>query len=260
MAAPRLTCIPAAAAPVVAVIRRGPSAWTQIGRWNIERATYEPGAWVRARIYEDRCDLSPDGRWLAYFSLRGSARPDWPAGLTYIAISRLPWVRALAAWSTCGTWTRGVHFVDERRVWELGDPDVGDDAPVRKRFGMKVSGPLAYPIEHRRGWRESDDSPRREARGPWDEQIDELVMTKSRPGDPDQELRRAITGYTLWTDSAEHPLPDVQWADWHADGRLLVATKDGRLQVRDAGSVEWEHDLARYEPAPIAPPAEASHW
>jgi len=75
----------------------------------------------------------PDGRWLAYFTLRGSARPDWPAGDTYIAISRLPWVKALAAWSTCGTWTRGVHFVDDRRVWELGEPDVGETDLARLR-------------------------------------------------------------------------------------------------------------------------------
>ena len=100
---PRLYCIPATAAPVVAVIRRGPSAWTQIGRWNLDRGTYDAGAWVRARVYPERCDLSPDGRWLAYFTLRGSTRPDWPVGATYIAISRLPWLKALAAWSTCGT-------------------------------------------------------------------------------------------------------------------------------------------------------------
>jgi hypothetical protein len=260
VAAPRITGIPAAAAPIVAVVRRGPSAWTQIGRWDVEHATYEPGAWVRARVYEDRCDLSPDGRWLAYFTLRGSARPDWPAGLTYIALSRLPWMRALAAWSTCGTWTRGVHFVDDRRVWELGDPDVGNATPCRKRFGMKVSAALAYPVEHRRGWHETDDSPPREARGHWDEQIDALVMTKPRPGTAGEELRRAIDGYSLRTAASEHALPDVQWADWHPDGRLLVATTDGRLQIRAGEAVEWEHDLAPYEPAPEAPPPEAARW
>jgi len=257
---PRITCIPAAAAPIVAVIRRGPSAWTQIGRWDVEHASYEPGAWVRARVYEDRCDLSPDGRWLAYFTLRGSARPEWPAGITFIAISRLPWVRALAAWSTCGTWTRGVHFVDDRRVWELGEPDVGDAGPCRRRFGMKVSAALAYPVEHRRGWRETDESPPREARGHWDERIDGLVMAKPQPTDATRELRRGIAGYTLHEAATERALPDVQWADWHRDGRLLVATIDGRLQIRAGGSIEWERDLARDAPDPTSPPAEASRW
>jgi len=276
---PRLYCIPATAAPVVAVIRRGPSAWTQIGRWDLERGTYDAGAWARARIYPERCDVSPDGRWLAYFTLRGAARPDWPAGSTYIALSRLPWLKALAAWSTCGTWTRGVHFVDDRRVWELGEPDVGDAAPCRKRYGMRVSAPLAFAAEHRRGWRESDGSPPREQRGHWDEKIDGLVMEKPRPGDGDVVLHahgyyaafRAMLpsdtldfGYELRIDDTQHELPDVQWADWDARGRLLVATTDGRLQIR-AGSpraltVEWETELAPLAPDPQPPPRDASRW
>jgi len=276
---PRLYCIPATAAPVVAVIRRGPSAWTQVGRWDVDQGTYEAGAWVRARIYPERCDLSPDGRWLAYFTLRGSARPDWPAGDTYIAISRLPWVKALAAWSTCGTWTRGVHFVDDRRVWELGEPDVGNVAPCRKRFGMRVSAPLAFAAEHRRGWTETDDSPPRASRGHWDEQIDGLVMEKARPGDAQSTLRahgyyaafRAKLpsddfdfAYELRVGDTEHTLAGVQWADWDARGRLLVATTDGRLQIRtgtprDPGPL-WETDLAPLQPDPQPPPSDASQW
>src|SRR4029077_20683872 len=107
--------------------------------------------------------------------------------------------------------------------------------------------PLAYPVEHRRGWRETADSPPRVARGHWDQQIDRLVMQKSRPGDPERELRRDIDGYAVRAGRHEHPLPDVQWADWDAYGRLLVATKVGRLEIRtghDVMTVGWAHDLA----------------
>jgi hypothetical protein len=172
-------------------------------------------------------------------------------------------VKALAAWSTCGTWTRGVHFVDDRRVWELGEPDIGDASSCRKRFGMKVSAPLAYPVEHRRGWRETADSPPRVARGHWDEQIDRLVMQKLRPGDPERELRRDIDGYTVRSGRLTIPLPDAQWADWDARGRLLVATKRGWLQIRsgtDFAAVDWAHDLAPAAPDPQPPPADASRW
>ena len=31
-------------------------------------------------------------------------------------------------------------------------------------------------------------------------------------------------------------LDDLQWADWDGDGRLLAATRSGRLQVRDIAS------------------------
>jgi len=56
-------------------------------------------------------------------------------------------------------------------------------------------------------------------------------------------------------------LEDVQWADWDARGRLLVATLDGRLQIRDVdGSVVWEADEADLTPDPAPPPAEARVW
>jgi hypothetical protein len=71
-------------------------------------------------------------------------------------------------------------------------------------------------------------------------------------------------GYDLRIDNSVVELPDVQWADWSGDGRLLVATTDGRLQVR-AGDprdleVVWEADLAHFEPDPQPPPSEASRW
>ena len=40
---------------------------------DLEAPAYEPGAWLRGTIYPQRCDLSPDGRWFAYFALKASA-------------------------------------------------------------------------------------------------------------------------------------------------------------------------------------------
>jgi hypothetical protein len=47
-------------APVVSVIRRGPSDRMRLSRWDLERAAYEPGTWLRGTIYPQRCE----GRWL----------------------------------------------------------------------------------------------------------------------------------------------------------------------------------------------------
>ncbi len=57
-------------------------------------------------------------------------------------------------------------------------------------------------------------------------------------------------------------LEDVQWADWDRRGRLLVATTDGRLQVREpnGSDVVWELDLSADVPDPEPPPAEAREW
>ena len=58
-------------------------------------------------------------------------------------------------------------------------------------------------------------------------------------------------------------LVDVQWADWHRDGRLLVATTDGRLQIRSGDpplEIVWEADMNRFTPNPQPPPPDASRW
>lgn len=60
------------------------------------------------------------------------------------------------------------------------------------------------------------------------------------------------------------PLDGVQWADWDGEGRLLAATVDGKLQIRDGsmttGTVLAEVDLAALRPQPAPPPREAHRW
>ena len=71
-----------------------------------------------------------------------------------------------------------------------------------------------------------------------------------------------ITEYALVERGRSQPLADAQWADWDSDGRLLVATRDGRLQIRAGGdfSVVSEVDLSPLTPTPSPPPADASRW
>ncbi len=249
-----------------------------IGRWDLGAPAYLPGAWLAGTIYPQRCDLSPDGRWFAYFALKPSAR--WELGTTYVAISRLPWLTALAGWATNGTWTRGVHFLEDRSVWEVSEPpDLGDLGPVRKVFGMRPSRADSFAIERRRGWTETADTPSRAPDDAWDERRgDAIVMEKARPGS-DGSTRITVRGtyaagrelhgvrtdirYELHEDGRSGHLDDVQWADWDARGRLLIATVDGRLQIRDieaGGAVTWEADEAAHTPDPTPPPAEARLW
>ncbi len=181
---PRLFGIPATRSPVVAILRRGPSDWSQVNRWDPEAGTFEHGSWIHANLYPQRCDLSPDGRWFSYFTLRQKA--EWTAGPTYIAISRLPWLTALAAWGTCGTWTCGLHFVEHRRTWEVGPPAEGDIEPLRERygFGLELTRPPVFAVERRRGWTETADSPPYDAEQDlWDiRRTPRLTMEKPRPG------------------------------------------------------------------------------
>jgi len=279
MPPPRLFGIPATRAPIVAVLRRGPSDWSHVGTWDTERAEYVPGAWLHGNLYPQRCDLAPDGRWFCYFTLNVPAK--WKAGGTYVAIARLPWLTALAAWGTCGTWTRGLHYVEDRDVWQVGAPDEGDAAPCRKRLGLAFTRPATFAVERRRGWTETPDTPPRRPDDMWDERRAEAVtMAKARPGSggaatltvrgyfaafregPASEPPDAH--YAILEDGIARPMTDAQWADWAADGRLLVATVDGRLQIcdyaRSGRSVRSEVDLSGLTPSPAPPPEEASRW
>lgn len=257
----------------MAVLRRGPSDWSHVGRWDVGRGLWEPGAWIHGNLYPQRCDLSPDGRWLCYFTLRGTAA--WRAGITYVAISRLPWLTALAAWATCGTWTRGAHFTEDRGRSTIGPPSEGDVTPLLARFGLAATRPVSFAVERRRGWTETAGTPPRTPGDMWDERRP-VTMEKARPG-TDGAVRLAVHGwfaafrsglpgetlYAIVEGGADRWLEGVQWADWDGDGRLLVATNDGRLQIRDGGdaaTVLWEQDLASLRPAPAPPPDEARRW
>ena len=275
---PRLFGIPAARAPIVAVFRRGPSDWSHVGRWDVASGVYDPGAWIRGTLYPQRCDLSPDGRWLSYFALKASAR--WAVGGTYVAVSRLPWLTALAAWATCGTWTRGYHFVEDRGVWSVGAPSAGDVGTLRRRFGMTWIPAVTFAVERRRGWTETAGTPARSPHDAWDEQRSLHVTMEKRQPASSVDVRLTVRGhYAAFRSSLPHeakdieyaivargrrrPLDDAQWADWTAEGRLLIATRAGRLQIREGASfdrITFDVDLAAMSPTPLPPPAAASAW
>ncbi|MGI4790693.1 MAG: hypothetical protein ACRYFS_17805 [Janthinobacterium lividum] len=61
--------------------------------------TFTPGQWFHGRIFEKRCDLSPDGTLLIYFAQKIDGRTKWDEGThNWTAISRLPYLTALALW------------------------------------------------------------------------------------------------------------------------------------------------------------------
>jgi hypothetical protein len=102
-------------------------------------------------------------------------------------------------------------------------------------------------------------------------------MSKPRPGAADTELtvRGSFaafrSGQPSWADvsyecvsgSQRQRLDGVQWADWDWNGRLLVATTNGALEIREDPldtTAAWSVDLGSAAPAPAEPPAIARHW
>jgi len=270
-APPRIYCITAAEAPIAAVFRRGPTHWSHVGQWDLAGLRYEPGAWLGGRIFPRRCDLSPDGRFLSYFAHKPSA--TWELGEAYVAISKLPWLTALHAFATCGTWTRGYFFTTDASAYTHEVPDL----PIPYR--LQSIPAVQFATERRRGWEEALDCPTRDPRDAWDQHRN-ARMQKRQPGG--QRLlcvesighaggefgaEQAVDGlrvhYSLESDGQLIFLDDLQWADWDRDGRLLVATRTGKLEVRVFGSgpeqTVFEEDLALLDPKPVPAPNWAQH-
>lgn len=270
-APPRIYCIRATEAAIVAVFRRGPTNWSHIGKWDLARRCYEPGAWFHARIFPRRCDLSPDGRFLSYFAHKPTS--TWELGEAYVAISKLPWLTALHAFATCGTWTRGYFFTTNTG----GDVHEVRDLPIPYRL---QSIPIVqFATERRRGWEEAPDCPPRNPRDMWDTGRNARIQRRQPGGHHllcvesighaggEFGKGQAIDGlrvqYSLEVDGCLTVLDDLQWADWDQDGRLLVATRTGRLQVRrfNSGHEEtvFDEDLTRLDPTPSPAPDWAQH-
>jgi hypothetical protein len=70
--------------------------------------------------------------------------------------------------------------------------------------------------------------------------------------------------YSLMRAGVAHMLDGVQWADWDAGGRLLVATDSGSLEVRhrtaDGFDVVFTENLAALSPDPQPAPVWAREW
>jgi hypothetical protein len=114
----RLFVIFARDADVGVILRRGPSKWVQVIRWDTQRDTFENGAWFHGRIYEDACDVSPDGELFVYFAAKHNRLgKDDEYGYVWTAVSRPPWLQALALWpNPAGTYPGGGRFSDNRRL------------------------------------------------------------------------------------------------------------------------------------------------
>lgn len=107
----RLHVILAREAPFGVVFRRGPSKDVLLVGWNTDDDTFQPGQWLRGRIYERRCDLSPKGDLLVYFA----AKYREPVR-SWTAISRPPFLTALAMWPKGDGWGGGGHFLSQTRL------------------------------------------------------------------------------------------------------------------------------------------------
>ena len=158
----RIYTVLAREAPVGVLFRRGPSKRVQVIHWDTATDTFTPGQWFHGRIYERRCDLSPNGSKLIYFAMNLSRR-NRESDYTYAwtALSKPPFLTALALWPKGSCWAGGGLFLSETEVWLNHSEGEEQPHPNHRPQGLTVThdGGGAgedEPIFHRRlerdGW------------------------------------------------------------------------------------------------------------
>jgi hypothetical protein len=258
-------------ASIAVILRRGPTRWTRMSLWNLEDDTLEHGQWLRARVHEHRCDLSPDGRLIVYFAA-DYGRPMQ----TWTAVSRPPHLTALALWPNGDSWGGGGVFYGGSELW-LNHPRLDHD-PAKPPRGLQVScngggAGEAYPIFgkrlHRDGWQLRAESKPLRATScyTWQRRSPlcgtELVMSSYATSNEKFSAGRGcyFEEYALLRPDGETiDLPGTEWADWDGGGRLLTA-KHGSLFVTGDNQLErLVEDLSSHRPTAIAPPLDALEW
>ena len=236
----RLYALLAREARNAVIFRRGPSKQVLLLGWDLRTDRLREGQWLKGRIYERRCDLSPSGELLVYFA--ANHRP--PYG-TWTALSRPPWLTALALWPNGSTWGGGGLFVSDKEIELNQGPPYGEPAQGKVPRGIDVHAAKL--------WR-GEDGPildRRLRRDGW--KLDGNVRTRPSPKGR-ASLRCTLLGigpgqdgwyqerFALLSGEGERDLGVLDWADWDANGDLLLA-RQGRLLRLPRGSRE-PHEVA----------------
>ncbi len=143
------------------VIRRGPSRHTALIGWDRRLDQFAVGQWLYGRIYERRCDLSPDGKHLIYFAMNG--RWSSEAKGSWTAVSRAPYLKARTLWAKGDCWNGGGLFLTNETYWLNGGRSahtkmndqtglaVVDAPPFEVSFGGECPG-VYYLRLQRDGW------------------------------------------------------------------------------------------------------------
>jgi hypothetical protein len=228
--------------PVGVVIRRGPSKQVCTLQWDRRDDDFQVGQWLRGRIYERRSDLSPDGKHLIYFAMNGKwsseSRGSWTA------ISRAPYLKALAFFPKGDCWLGGGLFTENRTYWLNGGDchsELGNTDYLERDLEFRPSGSVGgeclsvyYPRLLRDGWTLIE----RVSLAKWK---DFDVFEKSL--DAGWVLRKiahaeigAPAGKGCYWDEHEllHPPSGkrVHYSDWEwaeVDGKRLVWAENGKL-------------------------------
>ncbi len=285
-AATRIGVLLARKSSMAVVFRRGPSKSVAVISWDTDRDEFRLGQWLRGRIYEHRCDLSPSGQKLIYFvgAYRNPMR-------TWTAVSRPPFLTALLLWPKGDAWGGGGVFENERtillnhgaRQQKLADgfevPPTIAVSPFGEHAGHGEDEPVWSRRLERDGWElKSQGKARENKRGSrlWIEYVERPVRVKSSGawrlemqllGVKEIDGPWYVVEYRVLDDrdNVVLDLGRADWADWSPAGDLLFAREGCLFRARThkrSGPAQPKKliDLRGLKFEPIGPTPEATRW
>lgn len=230
---PRIHVLLARTSSRAVLIRRGPSKHTAVIGWDRSTNEFTLGQWLYGRIYERRCDLSPDGKHLIYFAMNGR----WNSAVkgSWTAISRAPYLKAVSLFAKGDCWHGGGLFKDSRTFWMndgYGHETLEEDGrlsrdsayPWHESYGGECPG-VYYVRLQRDGWKLMETASR---------DADDQVTTFEKRVNAHWTLRKKAHA------TIDHPIGRGCYFDTHE----LVSTHGG--EAVEYGSWEWaEVDRSR---------------
>lgn len=129
---------------MAAILRRGPTDWTRLLLWDTSTDEFEGGSWFHGRIFEDSCSISPNGKLFAYLAAKHHGNRGGDDCSSWTAISRPPWLTAIAFWPQNGTQGLRTEFVDNSTLliwhphWDALNPR--DELPDGFTVLSKLTG------------------------------------------------------------------------------------------------------------------------
>lgn len=251
---PRLHILAARTEPVAVILRRGPSKWCHVLRYRTDTDELEHGSWFRGRIYQFRCDLSDDGRYMVYLAMGDK-------GQTWNGVCEPPRLTCLAQWPTLGTWFGGGVWTGPRSLAvNIGR---GTGLGWGRKFEPDYPGDLRPEIDFaeldaRHGGEDESVLYERLERDGWTRKGSFWFMERDTNL---PQIRLFFRGYfddegrRFEFQMPDHPsvlTPEVKWATWDCMDNLLVARQGGieRWTPTDfaRGAPSFAADLSKLVP------------
>jgi hypothetical protein len=281
----RISIIFARESPTAVIFRRGPSKWVQIVKWDTKTDTFEPGQWFHGKIYDRRSDLSPDGSMLVYFAQKINGRTVQDTEYTYAwtAVSRPPYLTALALWPKGDCWHGGGQFRDNTTLILNHKSNVAKPHPSHLPQSIRV-----ILKNHVHGEDDPIFSERLDRDG-WDLKQDWIIenhgfpkLFETRQPEIREKLNQNRSQFIRLTrsiqsldyseefalfndnDSTAIKIDRASWADWDHQGRFVFA-RDGKIfkgRVDEEGLLNSQEliDLNPFVPTAVRSPDWASEW